>query len=82
MLKVKHNVKDVYECQINPDYLNNSLTNMRSKLTELEARKNNVQMTTAQKMKCIGKKQSTFSGKKKNNHKYLTGIKYASVEIY
>ena len=55
---------------------------MRSKLTELEARKNNVKMTTAQKMKCIGKKQSSFSGKKKNNHKYLTGIKYASVEIY
>ena len=24
MLKVKENVKYVYECQINPDYLNNS----------------------------------------------------------
>ena len=51
ILKVKQKVKEVYQCQTNSDYLNNKLTDMRSKLTELELRKNYVQMTTAQKMK-------------------------------
>ena len=51
ILKVKQKVKEVYQCQINPDYSNNKLTDMRSKLTELEVRKNYVRMTTAQKMK-------------------------------
>lgn len=45
MLKVKEKVKEVYECQINPNYLNYSLTDMRSNLTEIEVRKNNVGMT-------------------------------------
>ena len=49
MLKVKQKVNKVYQCQINPDYLNNSLTDMRSVLTEIEVRKNYVQMTTSKK---------------------------------
>ena len=51
ILKVKQKVKEVYQCQINPDYSNNKLTDMRSKLTELEVRKNYVRITPAQKMK-------------------------------
>ena len=45
MLKVKEKVKEVYKCQINPNYLNYSQTDMRSNLTEIEVRKNNVRMT-------------------------------------
>ena len=49
MLKVKEKVKEVYECQINSNYLNYSLTDMRSNLTEFEVRKNKVRM--AEKLK-------------------------------
>ena len=49
MLKVKEKVKEVYECQINSTFLNYSLTDMKSKLTEIEVSKNNVQM--AQELK-------------------------------
>ena len=34
--KVKEDLKVIYEYQIDPDYLNNSLTDIRNKLTELE----------------------------------------------
>ena len=49
MLKVKQKVNKVYQCQIKPDYLNNTLVDMRSVLTELEVRKTYVKITTAKK---------------------------------
>ena len=38
MCKVKKDLKETYEYQIDPDYLNDSLTDIRNKLTELEYR--------------------------------------------
>ena len=34
--KVKEDLKGIYEYQIDPDYLHNSLTDIRNKLTDLE----------------------------------------------
>ena len=46
MCKVKEDLKEIYEYQIDPDYLNNSLTDIRNKLTELEdrSRTNNIRI--------------------------------------
>ena len=46
MFKVKENLKEVYEYQTDPDYVNDSLTDTRNKLTELEdtSRKNNIRI--------------------------------------
>ena len=43
MCKVKEDLKEIYEYQIDPDYVNDSLTDIRNKLTELEdkSRRNN-----------------------------------------
>ena len=38
MCKVKEDLKEIYEHQIDPDYVNDSLTDIRNKLTELEDR--------------------------------------------
>ena len=38
MCKVKEDLKEIYEYQIDPDYVNDSLTDIRNKLTELEDR--------------------------------------------
>ena len=38
MCKVKEDLKEIYEYQIDPDYVNDSLTGIRNKLTELEDR--------------------------------------------
>ena len=38
MCKVKEDLKEIYEYQINPDYVNDSLTDIRNKLIELEDR--------------------------------------------
>ena len=38
MCKVKQDLKEIYEYQIDPDYVNDSLTDIRNKLTELEDR--------------------------------------------
>ena len=45
MCKVQGDLKEIYEYQIDPDYVNDSLTDTRNKLTELEdsSRKNNIQ---------------------------------------
>ena len=44
MCKVKENLQEIYEYQIDPDYVNDSLADIRNKLTELEdwSRKNNI----------------------------------------
>ena len=46
MFKVKENLKEIYEYQTDPDYVNDSLTDIRNKLTELEdtSRKNNIRI--------------------------------------
>ena len=46
MCKVKEDLKEIYEYQIDPDYVNDSLTDIRHKLTELEdrLRRNNIQI--------------------------------------
>ena len=46
MCKVKEDLKEIYEYQIDPDYVNDSLTDTRNKLTELEgrSRRNNIQI--------------------------------------
>ena len=46
MCKVKKDLKEIYEYQIDPDYVNDSLTDIRNKLTELEdrLRTNNIQI--------------------------------------
>ena len=46
MCKVKEDLKEIYEYQIDPGYVNDSLTDIRNKLTELEdrSRKNNIQI--------------------------------------
>ena len=38
MCKVKKDLKEIYEHQTDPDYVNDSLTDIRNKLTELEDR--------------------------------------------
>ena len=38
MCKVKQDLKEIYEYQIDPDYVNDSLTDIRNKLTELADR--------------------------------------------
>ena len=44
MCKVKEDLKEIYECQIDPDFVNDSLTDIKNKLTELEhrSRRNNI----------------------------------------
>ena len=46
MCKVKEDLKEINEYQIDPDYVNDSLTDIRNKLTELEdrSRRNNTQI--------------------------------------
>ena len=46
MCKVKEDLKEIYEYQIDPDYVNDSLTDIRNKLTELEdrSRGNNIRI--------------------------------------
>ena len=46
MCKVKKYLKEIYEYQIDPDYVNDGLTDTRNKLTELEgrSRRNNIQI--------------------------------------
>ena len=46
MFKVKENLKEIYEYQTDPDYVNDSLTDIRNKLTELEdtSRRNNTRI--------------------------------------
>ena len=44
MCKVKEDLKEIYESKIDPDYVNDSLTDIRNILTELEgrSRRNNI----------------------------------------
>ena len=46
MFKVKDDPKETYEYQTDPDYVNDSLTDIRNKLTELEdwSRRNNIRI--------------------------------------
>ena len=46
MCKVKEDLKEIYEYQVDPDCVNDSLTDIRNKLTELEdrLRKNNTRI--------------------------------------
>ena len=46
MCKVKEDLKEIYEYQIDPDYVNDSLTDIRNTLTELEnrSRRNNIRI--------------------------------------
>ena len=46
MCKVKEDLKEIYEYQIDPDYVNDRLTDIRNKLTELEyrSRRNNIRI--------------------------------------
>ena len=46
MCKVKEDLKEIYEFQIDPDYVNDSLVDIRNKLTELEdrSRRNNIRI--------------------------------------
>ena len=46
MCKVKEDLKEIYKYQIDPDYVNDSLTDIRNKLTELEdrQRRNNIRI--------------------------------------
>ena len=46
MCKVKEDLKEIYVYQIDPDYVNDSLTDIRYKLTELEdrSRRNNIRI--------------------------------------
>ena len=38
MCKVKEDLKEIYDYEINPDYVDDSLTDIRNKLTDLEDR--------------------------------------------
>ena len=42
MCKVKEDLKEIYEYQIDPDYVNDSLADIINKLTELEDRSRRV----------------------------------------
>ena len=46
MFKVKDDPKETYEYQTDPDYVNDNLTDIRNKLTELEdwSRRNNIRI--------------------------------------
>ena len=46
MCKVKEDLKEIYQYKIDPDYVNDSLTNIRNKLSELEdrSRTNNIRL--------------------------------------
>ena len=46
MWKIKEDLKEIYEYQIDPDHVNDSLTDIRNKLTELEdrSRRNNIRI--------------------------------------
>ena len=46
MFKVKEDPKETYEYQTDPDYVNDSLTDIRNNLTELEdwSRRNNIRI--------------------------------------
>ena len=46
MSKVKEDLQEIYEYQIEPDYVNDSLADIRNKLTELEdrSRRNNIRI--------------------------------------
>ena len=46
MCEVKEDLKEIYECQIDTDCVNDSLTDVRNKLTELEdrSRRNNIRI--------------------------------------
>ena len=46
MCKVKEDLEEIYEYQIDPDYVNYSLTDISNKLTELEdrSRRNNIRI--------------------------------------
>ena len=46
MFKVKDDPKETYKYQTDPDYVNDSLTDIRNKLTELEdwSRRNNIRI--------------------------------------
>ena len=46
MFKVKDDPKETYEYQTDPDFVNDSLTDIRNKLTELEdwSRRNNIRI--------------------------------------
>ena len=46
MCKVKEDLKEIYEYQIDPDYVNDSLADIRNKLTKFEdrSRKNNIRI--------------------------------------
>ena len=46
MCKVKEDLKEIYEYQIDPDYVNDNLTGIRNKLAKLEdrSRRNNIRI--------------------------------------
>ena len=46
MCKVKEDLKEVYEYKIDPDYVNDSLTDIRNTLSELgdRSRRNNIRI--------------------------------------
>ena len=46
MYKVKEDLKEIYDYQIDPDYVNDSLVDIKNKLTELEdrSRRNNIRI--------------------------------------
>ena len=44
MCKVKEDLKETCEYQIDPDYVNDRLTDIRNKLTELASRRNNMRI--------------------------------------
>ena len=46
MCKLKEDRKEIYEYQIDPDYVNDSLTDIRNKLNELEDKlgRNNIRI--------------------------------------
>ena len=80
MLKVKEKVKEVYECQINSNYLNYSLTDMRSNLTEFEVRKNKVRMAEKLKNQNQSKHEITVRREKQLLFSEELSIKAVNIE--